>query len=144
MCPLQVGQLLSRFAMSNSCIWYGSGIFLAQRKKYSDLDRIWGEGGGETLFIYTGQKGSLGGPAVWRLPLAQGVILETRGRIPHRAPSAWSLLLSLPLSLSLSLCDYHKFKKKKEIARLLYKVIAVFCIPTRDIGDFQCSLCPCR
>ena len=50
--------------------------------------------------------GSLGGAAVWRLPLAQGAILETRDRIPHQAPGAWSLLLlplpmSLPLSLSL-------------------------------------------
>ena len=56
--------------------------------------------------------GSLGGAAVWRLPLAQGTILETRDRIPHWAPSAWGLLLplpmSLPLSLSLSLCDHHK------------------------------------
>ena len=59
-------------------------------------------------------EGSLGGAAVWHLPLAQGVILETRDRIPRRAPGAWSLLLPLPmslplsLSLSLSLCDYHK------------------------------------
>ena len=54
--------------------------------------------------------GSLGGAAVWRLPLAQGVILENRDRIPHRAPGAWSLLLPLPVSLplSLSVCDYHK------------------------------------
>ena len=56
--------------------------------------------------------GSLGGAAVWRLPLAQGAILETRDRIPRWAPGAWSLLLplpvSLPLSLSLSVCDYHK------------------------------------
>ena len=52
--------------------------------------------------------GSLGGAAVWRLPLAQGAILETQDRIPHRAPSAWSLLLPLPMSLPLSLCDYHK------------------------------------
>ena len=54
--------------------------------------------------------GSLGGAAVWRLPLAQGAILETRDRIPHRAPGAWSLLLPLPVSLplSLSLYDYHK------------------------------------
>ena len=52
--------------------------------------------------------GSLGGAAIWRLPLAQGAILETRDRIPHRAPSAWSLLLPLPMSLPLSLCDYHK------------------------------------
>ena len=48
-------------------------------------------------------KGSLGGAAVWRLPLAQGAILETRDRIPHRAPGAWSLLLPLPVSLPLSL-----------------------------------------
>ena len=45
-------------------------------------------------------------------PLAQGAILETQDRIPHRDPGAWSLRLplpvSLPLSLSLSLCDYHK------------------------------------
>ena len=58
------------------------------------------------------KQGSLGGAAVWRLPLAQGTILETRDQIPRRAPGAWSLLLplpmSLPLSLSLSLCDYHK------------------------------------
>ena len=45
-------------------------------------------------------QGSLGGAAVWRLPLAQGAILETRDRIPRRAPSAWSLLLPLPASPS--------------------------------------------
>ena len=55
-------------------------------------------------------RGSLGGTAVWRLPLAQGAILETRDRIPRWATGAWSLLLPLPVSLplSLSLCDYHK------------------------------------
>ena len=47
--------------------------------------------------------GSLGGAAVWRLPLAQGAILETRDRIPRRDPGAWSLLLPLPMSLPLSL-----------------------------------------
>ena len=54
--------------------------------------------------------GTLGGAAVWCLPLAQGAILETRDRIPRWAPGAWSLLLPLPVSLplSLSLCDYHK------------------------------------
>ena len=55
-----------------------------------------------------GSEGSLRGAAVWRLPLAQGAILEIRDRIPCQAPGAWSLLLplpvSLPLSLSLSLC----------------------------------------
>ena len=47
--------------------------------------------------------GSLGGAAVWRLPLAQGATLETRDRIPRRAPGARSLLLPLPVSLPLSL-----------------------------------------
>ena len=47
--------------------------------------------------------GSLGDAAVWRLPLAQGAILETRDQIPRRAPGAWSLLLPLPMSLPLSL-----------------------------------------
>ena len=51
----------------------------------------------------TEQRGSLGGAAVWRLPLAQGAILETRDRIPHRTPGAWSLLLPLPVSLPHSL-----------------------------------------
>ena len=49
--------------------------------------------------------GSLGGAAVWRLPLAQGAILETQDRIPHRAPGAWSLLIPLPLSLSVTIIN---------------------------------------
>ena len=51
----------------------------------------------------TKKQGSLGGAAVWRLPLAQGAILETQDRIPRRTPGAWSLLLLLPMSLPLSL-----------------------------------------
>ena len=60
--------------------------------------------------VEAGHEGSLGGAAVWHLPLAQGAILETRDRIPRRAPGAWSLLLPLPVSLPLSLCvcDDHK------------------------------------
>ena len=58
--------------------------------------------------------GSLGGAAVWRLPLAQGTILETRDRVPHRAPGAWSLLLPLPVSLPLSLSVTIIKKKKKK------------------------------
>ena len=55
---------------------------------------------------------SLGGLAVWHLPLAQGAILESWDQVPHRAPS-WSLLLPLPvslppLSLSLSLSLMNK------------------------------------
>ena len=62
------------------------------------------------VVIFKFLSGSLGGAAVWRLPLAQGEILETRDRIPRWAPGAWRLLLPLPVSLplSLSLCDYHK------------------------------------
>ena len=32
------------------------------------------------------EQGSLGGSAVERLPSAQGVILESQDRVPHRAP----------------------------------------------------------
>ena len=42
----------------------------------------------QIIQLKNGQEGSLGGAAVWRLPLAQGTILETRDRIPHQAPSA--------------------------------------------------------
>ena len=52
-----------------------------------------------TLYL---KAGSLGGAVVWRLPLAQGAILETRDQVPHQLP-AWSLLLPLPVSLPLSL-----------------------------------------
>ena len=59
--------------------------------------------GRSTFLFQTMSQGSLGGAAVWRLPLAQGVNLETEDRIPRRAPSAWSLLLPLPVSLPFSL-----------------------------------------
>ena len=57
---------------------------------------------GQELFRKGNWGGSLGGPVVWHLPLAQGAILETRDRVPRRAPGAWSLLLPLPVSLPLS------------------------------------------
>ena len=59
-------------------------------------------------------EGSLGGAAVWRLPLAQGAILEIRDRVPRRALGAWSLLLPLPVSLPLSL-SVTIIKKKKNL-----------------------------
>ena len=59
-------------------------------------------------------QGSLGGAAVWRLPLAQGAILETQDRIPRRAPGAWSLPLPLPVSLPLSLSLSVTIIKKKK------------------------------
>uniref|UniRef100_A0A8I3PEK3 ubiquitinyl hydrolase 1 n=1 Tax=Canis lupus familiaris TaxID=9615 RepID=A0A8I3PEK3_CANLF len=46
-------------------------------------------------FISRGLKlGSLGGAAVWRLPLAQGAILETQDRIPRRAPGHYNFVLN--------------------------------------------------
>ena len=64
-------------------------------------------------------SGSLGGAAVWHLPLAQGGILETRDRIPHRAPcmepASPSACLCLSLSLSLSVTIIKK--KKDEIIK---------------------------
>ena len=48
-------------------------------------------------------RGSLGGAAVWHLPLAHVAILVNRDRIPRRTHSARSLLLPLPVSLPLSL-----------------------------------------
>ena len=52
-------------------------------------------------------RGSLGGSAVWRLPLAQGAILESRDRVPRRAPGMEPASPSACVSLSL-LCVYHK------------------------------------
>ena len=55
--------------------------------------------------------GRLGGLVIEHLPLAQGVTLESRDQVPHRAPctepaSPPSVFVSASLSLSLS--DYHK------------------------------------
>ena len=44
------------------------------------------------------KSGIPGGAAVWCLPLAQGVILENRDRIPHWEPGTLGLLLPLPVS----------------------------------------------
>ena len=46
--------------------------------------------------------GSLGWSVVWRLPLAQGVILESRDRVPCRAPSVEPASPSACVSVSLS------------------------------------------
>ena len=58
---------------------------------------------------------SLGGTAVWCMPLAQGAILETKDRIPCQAPGAWSLLLPLPVSLPLSLSLWMWVSLKRKI-----------------------------
>ena len=53
--------------------------------------------------------GSLGGSVVWRLPLAQGAILESRDRVPRRAPgveaASPSSCVSASLSLSMSITN---------------------------------------
>ena len=41
---------------------------------------------GTQQFIELKNSGPLGRSAVWCLPSAQGVILESQDRIPHRAP----------------------------------------------------------
>ena len=48
-------------------------------------------------------RGSLGGSAVWRLPSAQGVILESQDQVPHRAPCMEPASRSACVSASLSL-----------------------------------------
>ena len=52
------------------------------------------------------RRGSLGGSAVQRLPLAQGVILESQGQVPHRVlgmePASPSASVSASVSLSVS------------------------------------------
>ena len=47
-------------------------------------------------------KGSLDGSAVWCLPSAQGVVLESRDQVPHRAPCMEPASPSACASLSLS------------------------------------------
>ena len=72
------------------------------------------------------KMGSLGGAAVWHLPLAHGAVLGTWDRVPSRAPGAWSLPLplpvSLPLSLSLSLSVTIINKNKKTTKRKHYLI----------------------
>ena len=59
-------------------------------------------------------RGSLGGAAVWYLPLAHVAILETWDRI-HIGLTVHGACFYLWLCLCLSLCDYHKKKLKKEV-----------------------------
>ena len=61
-------------------------------------------------FRNTFMSGSLGGSAVEHLPLAQGMILEFRNRVPRRAPC---MEPASPSALSLSLCLMNKEKRKK-------------------------------
>ena len=53
-------------------------------------------------------KGSLGGSAVWHLPLAQGAVLESQDRVPRRAPYMEPASPSACVSASLSLCVSHE------------------------------------
>ena len=60
----------------------------------------------EVSLVMIEEWGSLGGAAVWRLPLAQGAILETRDGIPHRAPCMEPA--SPSACVSASLCVSHE------------------------------------
>ena len=53
-------------------------------------------------------QGSLGGAAVWRLPLAQGTILGSLDRVPRRAPRVEPASPSACVYASLSVYVYHK------------------------------------
>ena len=53
-------------------------------------------------------RGSLGGSAVWHLPLAQGVVLESQDRVPRRAPCMEPASSSACVSASLALCVSHE------------------------------------
>ena len=48
------------------------------------------------------EEGSLGGSAVEHLPLAQGVILESRDQVPHQAPCTERASPTVCVSASLS------------------------------------------
>ena len=56
------------------------------------------------LDLKSSEVGSLGGAAVWRLPLAQGVILGTLDQVPHQAPCMEPASPSACVSASFSLC----------------------------------------
>ena len=58
------------------------------------------------MCVKAGRRGSLGGSAVWHLPLAQGAVLEAQDRVPRQAPGME------PASPS-SCVSYEKIKKKK-------------------------------
>ena len=60
------------------------------------------------VWVGVGKGGCLGGSAVWRLPLAQGMILESRDRVPRRAPCMEPASPSACVSASLSLCVSHE------------------------------------
>ena len=74
---------------------------------YSDVCQLLlNKTGGGGIKFKTTLQGILGvGSAVWRLPLAQGVILESQDRVPCRAPciepASPSACVSASLSLSL-------------------------------------------
>ena len=57
----------------------------------------------ENIMVKSQILGSLGGAAVWRLPLAQGTILESQDRVPRQAPGMEPASSSACVSASLSL-----------------------------------------
>ena len=60
------------------------------------------------LSLSVNRLGTPGWPAVEHLPSAQGVILETQDRVPHRAPCVESASPSACVSASLSVSLMNK------------------------------------
>ena len=88
--------------------WKQEGCCRSRHHIYTQGRKEAGGGGtGSTYFILSEKQNpskipaerSLGDSVVWRLPLAQGMILEPRDRVPHRAPGMEPASPSLCLSL---------------------------------------------
>ena len=60
------------------------------------------------LLLKHNDVGPLGSSAVQRLPLAQGMILESQGRVLHQGPGMEPASSSVCVSASLSLYVYHE------------------------------------
>ena len=60
------------------------------------------------LLKFRRKGGSLGGSVVWCLPLAPGAVLESRDRVPCRAPGMGPASPSAFVSASLSFGVYHE------------------------------------
>ena len=95
---------------------YCSGLNLASpNASFADLQK----GNLPLLVLEIFMEGSLAGAAVWRLPLAQGAILETDveshvGFPVHGACFSLCLCLCLCVCVCVCMCDYHKKKEEKK------------------------------
>ena len=91
-----------------------ASLIKKQREK-TQINKIMNEKGETTTntkeiqtILKTYYGGSLGGSEVWRLPLAQGTILDSWDRVPRQASGMEPASPSSCVSASLSLYVYHK------------------------------------